>query len=189
MSDPTDLDAIEQAEQDGDPSQLRAAQKAAAQRATDAEERATNAERRMAFLEAGVDLKSEVGQLLFDAYKGELTEEAIKAKAQAIGAIKTDDPAPALQAPDVTDDERQQAAERAALGSDVSAPGGIPPADPRVEGWAAFQADLQDGRQRDEAAAQYLDRVMEAAYLHKDPRVVHNQAQWEADNRGSAKAR
>ena len=78
---------------------------------------ADNAEmaRKLAFLEAGVDTTSKVGQLLMKGWDGELDVEAIKAEAAEVGALKTDTPA---KEPVTTEaGEEGSSDERASLGA------------------------------------------------------------------------
>lgn len=72
-------------------SQIRTLQDQA-KRGRDAETRAERAERELAFMRAGIDLTTERGQFFAQGYDGELTPEAIRAKAQTVGAL---DAAPA----------------------------------------------------------------------------------------------
>lgn len=46
-------------------------------------------DRQIAFLQAGVDTSSKLGQMLMKSYEGELTAEAIKAEAEEIGMFNS----------------------------------------------------------------------------------------------------
>lgn len=62
-----------------------------------AEDRATVAERKLAFVEAGVPLTNPMAPYFIDGYKGDLTAEAIKAEAVKLNLIpgENTDPPPA----------------------------------------------------------------------------------------------
>ena len=149
--------------------------------------------REATFLRAGVDLESKAGKLLFKAYDGELDADAIKAEAADIGALAAPAPAAApaqpeqTPAPTYTDDERSQTRERAALATGSEVPTAAPDVNPWAAGFAEYQELRTSGAPLNDAADAVLGRVMEAAYLHHDQRVLHNQAEYEAANRGSSR--
>ena len=47
-------------------------------------------DRQIAFLQAGVDTETKLGQMLMKSYEGELTAEAIKAEATEIGMFNSE---------------------------------------------------------------------------------------------------
>lgn len=112
-----------------------------AQANADAVERAAVAERKLAFLEAGIP-NTPLGTMFAKAYEGELTEDAIKVAAAAIpGLLDT----PAAPAPTAEELEAQRLeAEQTGARGDLSrgAVGDAPP--PPVTGVAAANAVMQE---------------------------------------------
>lgn len=93
-----DTDDVE--DQNQGPKALRDAYEAEKQRRQQAEQALAEAEearRKLALIEAGIDLKSPTGQLFADAYKGELSPDAITEAAQRYGVIAP--PAPVTAPP------------------------------------------------------------------------------------------
>lgn len=87
------------------PKALRDAYEAEKTRRLQAEQALAEAEearRKLALIEAGIDLKSPTGQLFADAYKGDLTQEAIAEAAARYGVI-----APPAQSVTVPPQEQQ----------------------------------------------------------------------------------
>lgn len=94
-----DSDDVEDQNQQG-PKALREAYEAEKQRRQQAEQALAEAEqarRKLALIEAGIDLRTPTGQLFADAYKGDLTQEAINEAAQKYGVIAP--PPPPVAAP------------------------------------------------------------------------------------------
>jgi ribosomal protein L12E/L44/L45/RPP1/RPP2 len=123
--------------------------------------------REMAFLKAGVDTDSKVGQLLYKAYDGELETESIQAEWSELAPVAAAPPSE----PDATDDARVSQ-ERQNLASD-----NVPPENqtesPYDAGHREFQEMIADGRPKDESAARFVHTVLEAAGgANPDPRVV-----------------
>jgi hypothetical protein len=119
-----------------------------------AQERAEQAERRLAFVEAGVDVTTPVGTGFSKTYEGELTPEAIRAAASTWGLLGgKEEPDPA----DVrTEAERRLAEVSESPGSDAPPPP-PPPGDPiGIQVNQRFQELLREGRSRDYAFAQAL---------------------------------
>lgn len=138
--------------------------------------------RKLAFTAAGVDLESKAGQYLLKGYEGDLSVEAIRAEAEQANALKAVEPAapgPPTQEPGTTTapEDRGQASERSALATAATQPGAIEQRDPRTVGLEEFQKELANGAQRDDAAAQFVDRVIDAA-AKGDKRVIHDQNAW-----------
>jgi hypothetical protein len=94
-------------------------------RAAEAEARAEAAERRSVFAEVGIPTTG-IGSLFREAYKGDLTPEAVKSAAEGYGV---------LGAPSEPEDSGLTEAERATQQRIAGAGTGVPPAgsDPRVE--------------------------------------------------------
>lgn len=73
--------------------------------------------REMAFLKAGIDTDSKIGQMLLKTYDGELSVEAIKKEATEVGAIKVEAPAPEPFKADPADVEMANARRDLATGA------------------------------------------------------------------------
>lgn len=131
-----------------------------------------------AFLRAGIDTASPLGQFMYENYDGELTPDAVKLKAEALG-IPTGKQEPHV--PPATPDE----ADRQRLQTQLNGDGNVPPPapddenpDPWDEGYSAFDARMARGATRERAAAEVLDRVVDAA-VKGDQRVIFNQQEWQ----------
>lgn len=175
--DPTNMDGYQQDDDDDNqpkesPKGLRDARDRAAESAKAEKDRADKAEKKLAFLEAEVDLNSAVGQLLFDSYVGELTTEAIRTRAEELGALKKAE-APSGETPPADENDQNQTKERNDLAGDSQPPGTTPDADPRIEGLQAARNSMSQGTDRTDAAAQFLNRVVDAA-AKGDERVIYN---------------
>lgn len=176
-----------------DPDDIRVLRERAANAET-ADARATQAERRLAFLEVGVDSTSPVGQLFIDGYKGELTPEAITEAAAKVGAMRQA-PAPADPgAPNPTKPVTQtynavEAAMQQLVQSGVQGeiPGGAKPPeadpDPVEHSFEDFTASMLAGRRREDAATHVLFGIMEAA-AKGDKRVIFDK---ERDRNGTTR--
>lgn len=70
----------------------------------DAEQRAAAAERKLAFVEAGVDYASGTGSLLYKSYDGEMTSDAVKAAALEFGVLR---PEPEATGPQIPAEEQE----------------------------------------------------------------------------------
>jgi hypothetical protein len=81
-----------------------------AERATAAEDRATKAERKLAFVQAGVDPDDPKARYFVTGYDGDLTKEAVTAAAAEIGLIE----APAAAEEDAVPADQQAAWSRTA---------------------------------------------------------------------------
>lgn len=99
------------------------------QEATEFQTRAEQSERKLALLDAGLDLKSPMGRLFADAYKGDGTPEDVKAKMAEYGLVE----APKVDEPDEMDVFRRQ--------SEASVPSGPAPA-----ANAAYESDMANAK-------------------------------------------
>lgn len=126
------------------------------------------ARRELAFLKAGVDTESKLGQLLMRTFDGDLTVEAIQAEAREIGAIKA--AATTTEDNELSEEERAQTRARNDLASGSTATGADTP-DPNKLGLAAFEAARNNGEPREAAAGAYLAEMLKAAH-NRDPRVI-----------------
>ncbi len=139
----------------------------AADRGKKASQELDSMKREMAFLKAGVNTDTKVGQLLYKAYDGELDTESIQAEWSELSPTA----ASPTSEPDTTDDARVSR-ERQDLAGDS-----VPPENqtesPYDAGHREFQQMIADGRPKDESAARFVHTVREAAGgATPDPRVV-----------------
>lgn len=156
MADFTDID-IDDEEMDGDDqivvsrSQLNDLQ-AKARRAKKADESATETvglRREVAFLKAGIDTSQGVGALLYKAYDGELSPDAIKTIALEYGIGD----GPDIVAPDVPLTEQASTSERQNLSSGAAAD--VPPnPDAIIEAQKVTKEAFDRGASEEEALAQ-----------------------------------
>jgi len=137
------------------------------------------AERRAAFAEAGIPLSSDDERVKFfvEGYNGDLTAEAVKAKATAVGltvpgATPTPEPTPPTQPPDTELEPGEAGFQRERQGLAQGAPGDeAPPADPYVEAQEVFDQAIKDGRQWKQAAGAAFNSLANAAN-RGDQRVI-----------------
>tara|TARA_R110002051_G_C8534077_1_gene470043 strand:- start:26 stop:496 length:471 start_codon:yes stop_codon:yes gene_type:complete len=139
----------------------------AADRGKQASQELNAMKREMAFLKAGVDTDSKVGQLLYKAYDGELDTPSIQAEWSELAPAAATPPSE----PDTTDDARVSQ-QRQDLASD-----NVPPENqtesPYDAGHRQFQEMVADGRPKDDSAARFVHTVLEAAGgANPDPRVI-----------------
>lgn len=126
-----------------------------------------SARREMAFMRAGVDTQSKLGQLLLKTYEGELTPEAITAEATELGLVR---PATTGNA-DVNETERSQSRERSDLASDSSIDSGDTSEHPHEAALKAFEAARKNGDTRETAAGAAFAEILKAAH-RGDQRII-----------------
>lgn len=182
MSD-IDPDDNEQPEPDDRKAELKELREAA-ERGKKAQQEAETARRELAFAKAGIDTDAGVGKLLFQSFQGDPTKEAVLAAAEEYGINvgAAEPPAPAIP-----EEERTQTRERANLATGAEVPGLEAEPDPIAKGYAEFHELRATGVPQADAADAVLGRIFKAAYVDHDPRVLHDQAAYEAANRGSAR--
>jgi hypothetical protein len=139
----------------------------AADRGKQASQELNTMKREMAFLKAGVDTDSKVGQLLYKAYDGELDTASIQAEWSELSPTAAAPPSE----PDTTDDARVSQ-ERKDLAGDS-----VPPENqtesPYDAGHREFKTMMDAGRPKEDSAARFVHTVLEAAGGDKpDPRVI-----------------
>lgn len=139
----------------------------AADRGKKASQELDSMKREMAFLKAGVDTDSKVGQLLYKAYDGELDTASIQAEWSELSPAAAAPPSE----PDTTDDARVSQ-ERQDLAGDS-----VPPENqtesPYDAGHREFKAMMDAGRPKEDSAARFVHTVLEAAGGNRpDPRVL-----------------
>lgn len=170
-----------------------AALREAARRGADAIKENQLLARKVLFLEAGVDLSNELGEMLFKTWEGDDVKELVE-KATRIGALK----APATPPPPAADpaaeaaarqraeeDARRQAMYDSTAGAPPAPAGGAEGDHPRDAALAQYREDLTQGVPADEARIDAMAKVL-AAGARGDKRVVfdyeaHNARGREAD--------
>lgn len=182
-NDDLDDDSTDAPNPDDPSNALRNARRAAKGKAK-AERERDEAKRELAFLKAGVDTSTPIGNLLMRNYEGDLNPEAIKAEAVAVGALKveaaeqpppanSDAPAPSNE-PEVTDEERALTAERQSLAGNAPADQ-LPPASPYATAIKHGRERIAEGESEDRAIAAAIGDLATAA-LNGDKSVL-----WSAD--------
>jgi hypothetical protein len=160
---------------DGDQGADIPALREAAKRGETAARERDQAMRKLALVEAGVDTRSPVGKLFTEAYKGALTEDAIKEAwaelAPAASVLPPETPAPT--APEPTPEALEETSSRRILTSAGAGdtPNETPPPDPVKAGYDEFQARMQKGEGRDVAAGSVFAHLIDAAN-HGDERAT-----------------
>ena len=143
----------------------------AAERGRQAERENAELKRKMAMVEAGVDLKHPAAPYFVEGYKGELTEDAIKAEAAKIGVLAAPAPSTSTTEQEAEETEpvptpaltpEQQAQDLLATQVAAEAAGAsLPPEKDLVDvGFERFHQGMQQGRTRDDAAAEVIHRVV-----------------------------
>lgn len=123
--------------------------------------------RQMAFVKAGVDVDTKLGQMLLKTYDGDLDIEAIKAEATEIGAIKSA-VAPEPEGPVVDENETR---ERQDLASNAGTPSSSEGADPHTTALKNFEEARVSGLTREDAAGSAYFEIIKAAQAG-DKRVL-----------------
>lgn len=145
-----------------------------AKRATDAETALAAAQRELAFVKAGVDTSTKAGQLLFKAYDGDLSVDAIKAEAAELGLVQPAEEAPAAEQVEVSDEEREAA--NVSQETSRTSPADVPQGeDPRAVADQVAADILAAGGTREDAVAASIS-VLGTAAASGDNRVLWNPA-------------
>ena len=124
--------------------------------------------RQMAFVKAGVDIDTKLGQMLLKTYDGELDTEAIKAEATEVGAIKTAVATPEPEGPVVDGNETR---ERQDLASNAGSPSTLDEANPMDVAMKNFETSRGNGLTREDAAGSAYFEILKAAQAG-DKRVL-----------------
>jgi hypothetical protein len=144
-----------------------------ARKGAEAEQRALAAERRAAFAEAGIPLNGDAAQFFRDGYKGELTAEAIREKATAVGVLTpAATPPPPPEPPDtpLLPGEADFQQERRALAGGAP-PDQLPDRDPYEFAREVYDKELEAGREWKHAFGTALNAVVNAGH-RGDQRVI-----------------
>lgn len=129
------------------------------------------ARRELLFAKAGVDTDKGVGALLFKAYDGEMTVEAIQAQVSELGIAPAAAPGtPAVPPPAEPQVDVTQTLDREAL-ANGSLPATIPDEDPYRSAMGAFEDAVRSGLDPEMAAGAAFQRVFGAA-VAGDRRVL-----------------
>lgn len=161
-----DLDDVTDEPKPGDLTGLRRA--AEAGKAATAEN--TLLKRKMAFMEAGIDVKSKIGQLFFEGWKGDNEDvDAIRAEAIELGLVEAEQADQQRQADEQTLSNSQQASAAGKSGPPVLGEGPHP-RDSALEG---FQRAVAGGEEPDMAREDALAKVI-AAGAAGDKRVIYD---------------
>jgi hypothetical protein len=143
--------------------------------------------RELAFVKAGIATDTGPGKLLFDAYAGELTADAVRAEAAKYGLTPAEEPEPpAPPEPGSVNDPSQTEARRLLTGDSLDP--GTPPReeDPIKRGYAMFHEDMRDGATAAEASGAVLGAIFEGA-RNGDERFIYDAEAWR--NSEAAKSR
>lgn len=139
-----------------------AALRAKADEAAEARKELERLQRELTFTKAGVDIETGVGALLYKAYDGEMTVEAIKAQASELGITApaaTPDASATPPAPPVDVAQTQARLDLASGG----APAAPPDADPYKSAMQAFEEAVASGLDPEYASAAAFQKVFAAA--------------------------
>jgi hypothetical protein len=134
--------------------------RASARKADEAQAQLAELGKRTTFLEAGVDLESPVGRLLFTGYQGELDHESIRKAAEEVGALKAATPPPPPDPGIDTSqtDERREMANGAPADEFRQAD-----PDPKVVALEAGKAALENGASEESALGLMFEKIARAA--------------------------
>lgn len=136
-------------------------------------------ERQIAFLQAGIDTESKIGQMLMKTYEGELTSDAIRNEAIEIGLIKTDEDTSTAPVVDETQVQFQETRESFAGGSSA------PHEEPQVSATDRAFNEWNDARKQGLSNADAQDMAFAsfiAAAAQGDSSAQFNDAQWRTDS-------
>ena len=168
MSDENPYDDLPDPEPSNEAKSLRKA----AEEGAKARAEADAIRRELAFVKAGIDTDSKIGQMLLKTYEGDLNVEAIKKEALEIGALKAEakpEPVPFTADPE----DVKFAEERRALATGASVPDAVEP-DPYQTAHNHFEGGLKRGMSNEDAMAAAIGVIREAA-MKNDSRVFRPQ--------------
>jgi len=136
-------------------------------------------ERQIAFLQAGIDTESKIGQMLMKTYEGELTSDAIRNEAIEIGLIKTEEEPMSVPEVDETQAQFQQTRESFSGGNSAPhEPPQVSATDRAFDEWNnARKQGLSNADAQDMAFASFI-----AAAANGDSSAKFNDAQWQNDS-------
>ena len=118
------------------------------------------AERKLAFIEAGVDVSTKAGQLLFKSYDGDITDvDALKAEAEELGVYRGPATPPPPDEPPSTPGSvnlETGSQQRRQLEQGATAPDPNAKEDARVEAKRAYDAAIKAQASDEDAGAAWL---------------------------------
>lgn len=127
---------------------------------------ANAAKRELAFVRAGIDTSTKLGQLFAKSFEGDLDVEAIKAEAKELGIFNA--PKTEAEEPDPAPDNSAQERSSLATGATGDDGSGV---DPRQQGLARAQEAMAKGATFEAAAGGFVAELAKAA-MSGDQRVV-----------------
>lgn len=135
-----------------------------------------------AFLKAGVNTADPMGQFLFEHYDGELTDDAIKAKAAELkvpigGQATTETTSTTPPPPPAGETTSTQTQARNDLNDDGGAPVELTNQDPVAAGYKDFHERMAKGETREDASVAVFSSLVGAANAG-DPRAHMDNAAW-----------
>lgn len=150
---------------------LRAALEREKQRA-DANEAAG---RKLAMIEAGVDLSNPVAELFVSSYSGEMEPDAIKEAASKYGLVSdgtTPPPTPPAEETPEPGDKLQGLQQQQQQLTEGVPPEQLPTQDAVKVIFDEYEKDRQAGLSTEAAQSNFLHRMFAEAYDKKDPRLL-----------------
>jgi hypothetical protein len=114
----------------------------------------------------GVNPKDGLGQLFFNGYKGELTEEAVASAIETSGVKQPPVPSSESGDPGLTPEERQQSEERQRLAAGATPESGGPSPDPRLNAIKRGDEVMAQGGSQEEAIGAAFDEIAAAGFGH-----------------------
>lgn len=148
--------------------------RAAAGRSKEHAAEALAAKRELAFIKAGLNVDDPIVAHVMKSYDGELTSEAVKARATELGLERLVKEASASEG---TTDEGESTDTSQTDARNALTEGAAPPsskdtdADPRMVGLAAFNKALESGDNRQDASGAFFREIFDAA-ARGDKRVL-----------------
>lgn len=158
-----------------EPSELRKAAERGAAAAAENEQ----LRKEMAFIKAGIDTETKLGQMLFKTYEGELTKSALQEEWSSIAPasqpeaeqVEVPEPPPdprAVQRQQIQQDLASNAAE-----DDLTDTG----EDAKERAWNAYTDDRRQGTDRRLAMRAYVGELIDAA-VKGDQTAIFDEAAW-----------
>lgn len=155
---------------------LRAEIRARDERLAEAEGRAKTAQKASTFRALGINPDKGVGKLFFNAYEGDLTEDAIKAAATEYEVTIGEPQAPPAETPAPTQQQTPapdpDAAAHAVMNqaSAGAGPSGATPTSPDDAAWAAYHQTMNTTGNPDDAMANHFMAKFAAAAAQQSKR-------------------
>jgi hypothetical protein len=151
--------------------------RARSKRTEDAEAENTVLKKKMAFMEAGVDVTNPDAQFLIDGWTGELDPAEIAKTAERMGLLTSspegggEEAEPSSPDPEISESEREGAAASADLGVAVVSDLEQPEEDAYDSAMSLAERALTDGAKFEDALAIALNSVVSSAH-EGDPNVI-----------------